>query len=99
LTTDNNKSSVFIADTGLSLPRSTSSPQINPPALTASVGAFQDLQLRAGLPFCSPKSHRYQMTEEGLDEELGELGSYGGGVKCTDGSTLVDRPNSHRLLR
>ena len=40
---------VFIADTNPNHLRSTASPQINPPALTASVGAFQDMQQSEGL--------------------------------------------------
>jgi len=40
---------VFIADTALNPPRSTASPPRDRPALNANVGAFQDLQQRAGL--------------------------------------------------
>ena len=40
---------VFTADTNPNPLRSIASPPINPPALTANVGAFQDMQQSEGL--------------------------------------------------
>jgi hypothetical protein len=62
---------LFNFNTNLSLLRSTASPPAPPPALNANVGAFQDLQQRAGL-LQSPEAEVFQPEQSSAEGFSGD---------------------------